>query len=129
MGNKKFSLNISLLISFFLFFSLLIPNFSPLNAASPQKKLTEIQKQLKLKNDELTENRRMEFRIGVNLGDVVYDRENIYGDGVNIAARVESLADGGGCLQDCQSGTLGISFLCPPNLKNSLNYKEGISND
>jgi class 3 adenylate cyclase len=62
----------------------------------------EIQKQLKLKNDELPENRRMEFRIGVNLGDVVEDGENIYGDGVNIAARVESLADGAGI---CISGT------------------------
>ena len=62
----------------------------------------EIQKDLKLKNDELPENRRMEFRIGVNLGDVVEDGENIYGDGVNIAARVESLADGGGI---CISGT------------------------
>jgi adenylate cyclase len=62
----------------------------------------EIQKQLKLKNDELPENRRMEFRIGVNLGDVVEDGESIYGDGVNIAARVESLADGGGI---CISGT------------------------
>ena len=62
----------------------------------------EIQKELKLKNDELPEDRRMEFRIGVNLGDVVEDGENIYGDGVNIAARVESFADGGGV---CISGT------------------------
>jgi adenylate cyclase len=62
----------------------------------------EIQNQLKLKNEELPENRRMEFRIGVNLGDVVDDGESIYGDGVNIAARVESLADGGGI---CISGT------------------------
>jgi adenylate cyclase len=62
----------------------------------------EVQKQLKLKNDELPEARRMEFRIGVNLGDVVDDGENIYGDGVNIAARMESLADAGGI---CISGT------------------------
>jgi adenylate cyclase len=62
----------------------------------------EVQKQLKLKNDELPEARRMEFRIGVNLGDVVEDGESIYGDGVNIAARVESLADAGGI---CISGT------------------------
>jgi TolB-like protein/class 3 adenylate cyclase/Flp pilus assembly protein TadD len=62
----------------------------------------EIQKQLKLRNDELPEARRMEFRIGVNLGDVVEDGESIYGDGVNIAARLESLADSGGI---CISGT------------------------
>jgi adenylate cyclase len=62
----------------------------------------EIQKELKLRNDELPEARRMEFRIGINLGDVVEDGESIYGDGVNIAARVESLADGGGV---CISGT------------------------
>ena len=47
----------------------------------------EIQKELKTRNTELPENRRMEFRIGVNLGDVVEDGEQILGDGVNIAAR------------------------------------------
>jgi len=62
----------------------------------------EIQKELKLRNDELPEARRMEFRIGVNLGDVVEDGESIYGDGVNIAARIESLAESGGV---CISGT------------------------
>ena len=56
----------------------------------------EIQQVLKSKNDELTENRRMEFRIGINLGDVIEENNRIYGDGVNIAARVESLADAGG---------------------------------
>ncbi len=56
----------------------------------------KIQKELKKENDEIPESRRMEFRIGVNLGDVVEDYERIYGDGVNIAARVEGLADGGG---------------------------------
>jgi len=62
----------------------------------------EIQKELKLKNAELPENSRMEFRIGINLGDVIEEGERIYGDGVNIAARVQSLADGGGI---CISGT------------------------
>jgi adenylate cyclase len=54
------------------------------------------QKELKSRNDVLPENRRMEFRIGINLGDVIEKGERIYGDGVNIAARIESLADGGG---------------------------------
>jgi adenylate cyclase len=56
----------------------------------------EIQEELKVRNAELPENRRMEFRIGINLGDVIHEEERIYGDGVNVAARVESLADAGG---------------------------------
>jgi len=56
----------------------------------------QIQKALKAKNDELTENRKMIFRIGINLGDVIQEKTRIYGDGVNIAARVEGLADPGG---------------------------------
>jgi len=55
-----------------------------------------IQKELKVRNDELPENRRMEFRIGINLGDVIEERDTIYGDGVNTAARLEGLAEGGG---------------------------------
>ena len=58
-----------------------------------------IQQALKARNAELPEARRMEFRIGINLGDVIVDGERIYGDGVNIAARVEGLAEPGGiCL-------------------------------
>ena len=56
----------------------------------------EIQEELKARNAEVPENRKMEFRIGVNLGDVIEEGERIYGDGVNIAARVEGLAEGGG---------------------------------
>jgi len=55
-----------------------------------------IQKELKDKNTELPENRQMKFRIGINLGDVVEEGERIYGDGVNIAARIEGLSEGGG---------------------------------
>jgi len=54
-----------------------------------------------MENADLPQNRRMEFRIGINLGDVVVDGERIYGDGVNIAARMEALAEGGGI---CVSG-------------------------
>jgi adenylate cyclase len=56
----------------------------------------EIQKVLRAKNAVLPETRRMEFRIGINLGDVIEEGDSIYGDGVNIAARMEGLADGGG---------------------------------
>jgi adenylate cyclase len=54
------------------------------------------QNEFKARNAELPENRRMEFRIGVNLGDVIEEEGRIYGDGVNIAARLESLADPSG---------------------------------
>ena len=50
----------------------------------------EIQKELKRKNADLPEHRKMEFRIGVNLGDVIEKDETIYGDGVNIAASTPS---------------------------------------
>ena len=85
----------------------------------------EIQNILKAKNEELPENRRMIFRIGVNLGDVIKEGDRIYGDGVNIAARIESLAEGGGI---CISGTaydqienklaLGYSFFGEHSVKN-----------
>jgi len=55
-----------------------------------------VQKEFHAHNAELPENRRMLFRIGVNLGDVIEEGDRIYGDGVNIAARLESLAEPGG---------------------------------
>jgi adenylate cyclase len=63
----------------------------------------KVQEKLNLLNSDLPENKRMEFRIGINLGDVIEDGARIYGDGVNIAARVEGLADGGGI---CLSGSV-----------------------
>jgi adenylate cyclase len=84
-----------------------------------------IQKELQARNAELPENRRMLFRIGINLGDVIEEGERIYGDGVNIAARLESCADPGGI---CVSKTafdhiesklpLGYEFLGEQQVKN-----------
>lgn len=62
----------------------------------------EIQQALKARNAGLPEHRRMEFRIGINLGDVIIEAERIYGVGVNVAARLEGLAEPGGI---CLSGT------------------------
>jgi adenylate cyclase len=83
------------------------------------------QNEFKARNAELPENRRMEFRIGVNLGDVIEEENRIYGDGVNIAARLESLADPGGI---CISKTafdqietklpLGYEYLGEQQVKN-----------
>ena len=55
----------------------------------------EIQKELKKRNEKAPDDRKMEFRIGIHLGDVIEDEERIYGDGVNIAARIEGLSEQG----------------------------------
>ncbi len=62
----------------------------------------EIQQGMAERNAVAARDRRMEFRIGINLGDVIVDGEDIYGDGVNVAARLEALAEPGGV---CVSGT------------------------
>jgi len=84
-----------------------------------------IQTTLRAENANLPQNRRMEFRIGINLGDVIVDGERIYGDGVNIAARMEGLAEGGGiCISgivfDQTKGKVSVSFedLGPQQVKN-----------
>jgi class 3 adenylate cyclase len=84
-----------------------------------------IQKELLARNADLPQNRKMEFRIGINLGDVIEEGDRIYGDGVNIAARLEALADPGGI---CVSKTafdyiesklpLGYRFLEEKSVKN-----------
>jgi len=84
-----------------------------------------VQKELQARNADLPENHRMQFRIGINLGDVIEEEERLYGDGVNIAARLESLAEPGGI---CISKTafdhiesklpLGYQFLGEQTVKN-----------
>jgi adenylate cyclase len=84
-----------------------------------------VQKEFQARNAELPEDRRMAFRIGINLGDVIEEGDRIYGDGLNIAARLEGLADPGGI---CISKTafdqietklpLGYDYLGEQTVKN-----------
>ena len=61
----------------------------------------EIQVALRATADDLTDGPRMQLRIGVNLGDIIVEESDIFGDGVNIAARLEGLAEPGGiCVSD-----------------------------
>jgi adenylate cyclase len=71
------------------------------SAVSAVEAAGAMQAQLGTCNGELPANRRLEFRIGVNLGDVVHEQGRLYGDGVNVAARIEALAEPGGI---CVSG-------------------------
>ena len=73
----------------------------------------DIQKGLMKKNEVLPDSRKMVFRIGLNLGDVIEDGERIYGDGVNIAARIESLA---------KPGEVAISGTVFDNIRNKLKF-------
>jgi adenylate cyclase len=73
----------------------------------------EIQRELAERNSELPDDRKMQFRIGVNVGDVVEEGDRIYGDGVNIAARIEDLADAGG---------IGISGRVYDQVENKLDF-------
>jgi len=83
------------------------------------------QKEIQARNLELPENRKMQFRIGINLGDVIEEGDRLYGDGVNIAARLETLAEPGGI---CVSKTafdhiesklpLGYEYLGEQTVKN-----------
>ncbi|MDH3829543.1 MAG: adenylate/guanylate cyclase domain-containing protein [Desulfobacterales bacterium] len=85
----------------------------------------KIQEEIRKSNTDNPEDRRMEFRIGINLGDVIEEEGRIYGDGVNIAARVEGIAAAGGI---AISGTvyehikdklsLGYHYLGEQNVKN-----------
>jgi adenylate cyclase len=84
-----------------------------------------MQQELALHNEGLIDDRKMQFRIGVNLGEVIVDRDDIYGDGVNVAARLEGLAEPGGiCLSETVFDAIGhqlpldYSFLGERRVKN-----------
>ncbi len=67
-----------------------------------------VQNEINSRNQEVPERRKVQFRVGVNLGDVIEDRGDIYGDGVNVAARLESLAEPGGvCVSEAVRSAVG----------------------
>src|SRR6202040_4192316 len=75
----------------------------------------EIQRAMDERNATIPEDRRIEFRIGVNVGDIIIDDSDIFGDGVNIAARLEGLAEAGGIcvsgrVQEDVQGKIDVSF-------------------
>src|SRR5215510_9603624 len=86
---------------------------------------TDIQVTMARRNAEVPENRRMLFRIGINLGDLIHDGARIYGDGINVAARLEGIAEPGGiCIsrqvfeQVDRALDMVFNALGPRNLKN-----------
>ncbi len=84
-----------------------------------------VQKEFQARNAELPESRRMEFRIGINLGDVIEEQGTIYGDGVNVAARLEGLAEGGGI---CISGTAFDQVKNRASVGYEYRGKQGVKN-
>jgi adenylate cyclase len=85
----------------------------------------EIQEELAARNAELPKDRRLEFRIGINLGDVMVEGDDLFGDGVNVAARLQALAEPGGIyvsggIYDQIKGKLpfGADFLGEQTVKN-----------
>ncbi|RWA70592.1 tetratricopeptide repeat protein [Mesorhizobium sp.] len=71
----------------------------------------KIQREMRLRNADVPGDRRIEFRIGINLGDIIFEDNDIYGDGVNIAARIESIAKPGG---------IAVSAVVRDNVNNRL---------
>jgi adenylate cyclase len=75
----------------------------------------EIQERMRRRNSDVANERRIDFRIGINLGDIIFEEGDIYGDGVNVAARVEQLAEVGGicvtaAVHDQVDGRLDVVF-------------------
>src|SRR5438477_4889734 len=75
----------------------------------------EVQREMAARNADVPAERRVDFRIGINLGDIIIDEDDIFGDGVNVAARLEALADPGGIcvsrvVRDQVRDKLAISF-------------------
>jgi len=75
---------------------------------------TSIQREMRSRNADVPEERRIEFRVGINLGDIIVDEEDIFGDGVNVASRIEGIARPGG---------IAVSSAVRDNIGNKLDLK------
>ncbi|MEJ8476723.1 adenylate/guanylate cyclase domain-containing protein [Roseibium algae] len=94
----------------------------------------DIQSELSLRNSDLPDAARMDFRIGINLGDLMIEGDDIYGDGVNVAARLQELAPTGGIMlsqsvhdQVRSKLALGFESMGPQNVKNVSEPVEAFS--
>ena len=95
---------------------------SPVGAVSAA---IEIQKQVAARNTSLEESEQLEFRMGINMGDIIIEGENLFGDGVNVEARLEGIAPPGGIcisemIQTVVDGKVEAEFIDqgPQTLKN-----------
>jgi adenylate cyclase len=92
--------------------SLLVEFFSVVDAV---RCALEMQREMARRNADIAKDRRIEFRVGINLGDIIVDQNDIFGDGVNVAARLETLAEPGGIcvsrvVRDQVRDKLDVSF-------------------
>lgn len=85
------------------------------SVAAAVRSAVEIQERMRRRNADVADDRRIEFRIGINLGDIIFEEGDIYGDGVNVAARIEQLAEIGGicvtaAVHDQVDGRVDVAF-------------------
>ncbi len=77
----------------------------------------DVQRAMALRNADIAEDQRITYRIGINIGDIIVEGDDIYGDGVNVAARLEALADPGGmfltsCSPRSSKSSLTLPLIC-----------------
>jgi adenylate cyclase len=87
----------------------------------------EIQRTMAERNAAIPEDRRIEFRIGINVGDIIIDEGDIYGDGVNIAARVTAVTVRIRSCSDLGSGRISSPISVPPTISNSTAASSRVS--
>src|SRR5437016_14468523 len=97
------------------------------SAVDAARGAAEVQRAMATQNINVPQDKRIEFRIGIHVGDIIIDDNDIFGDGVNIAARLEGIAEPGGvCISDDAQrlirGKIDIAFedMGPQNLKNII---------